>query len=184
MKTKKQNKLKETISHLKSICSDSKLADKLVKDLVSQAKQEAIKPTLVHVENDVVAEIKESAYTISKTKEDIIVFHVNGMDVVIKPWLVNTHNAYSLLLDLKDNYDELDEEQKAGYDSLLFSACIVPQITLFAFSSPELLFKLTSLINEHFEELRIKVEEELQPEDYAANEKFREQVEFFEGGEK
>lgn len=96
---------KETKVKLKGLCNDSKMANKLISDLLSIDRQNNIKPTLAYVEDgDIVGRIDNGAYTITQSANNNVVYHINGIDIIFSPTRFETQQLI-LLIEQKNKLD-------------------------------------------------------------------------------
>lgn len=169
MKTKNKE-LEKAIKALKAHCNCADF-DSKIEAILSIKEKEIVENSLVYVpKTKGMSEIKQSAYSITRSNETIV-YHINGMDVVIKPQLSCYHVPFNALIDAHDTYDELNDEEKAGYEILLSNSVLIPQITTFAFQNPKYLVKYLKVTDEIIQEI---IKEEPLEEDIEANAKFEE----------
>lgn len=170
--------LKKAIKDLKSKCKCADF-DSLIEKVLLLKEEELKRNSIVYVpKKEDMKVIEQSAYTLTKT-EDAIVYHINGLDMVIRPNLGIYESPYSYLFELSEDYENLDEANKEIYENLLFPCTLIPQIPTFAFNlnkkteEPELLIKLLKVINDYLHE---SIEEssviEETSDDLEKNEKF------------
>ena len=176
-----KKRLDEKVKVLKSQCKDAHFAEELISDVLSLKGQLSVEPTLLTVSGNVVSEIKESAYSITKYDDNKIVFAINGFKVIISPHLNVYEFPFNTLLTAHDNYDKLTEEEKQSYGDLLTNVCIFMQLPTFVFADPQLFAKFLDIyipyLNDKMEET---VNDELPQDNEAKNEQFKEEVEFKE----
>lgn len=107
-----QKNLESKINDLKDNIEDKTFADSAINDILEIKSQLDVEPTEVHIETkDVIKEYNFGAYRFTRTKNEII-FSTNGFKVIIKPWVASLYNVASYVLDLKDNENDLSDEEK------------------------------------------------------------------------
>lgn len=136
-----KNQLDEVVAQIKNNSKDAKFADSLVDKLLSLKGQMMIEPTRIRIEEkDVVKEYDNDAVRFVRCKDCIIFQAKGGMSVVIKPTMTALFEHLTVLLDMKDRYEELDEEGKKSYE-LLYSATVwMLEVPIFATCSDEMFF--------------------------------------------
>lgn len=166
----KSKELEKAIKALKSHCNCADF-DSKIESILSIAEEEIVKNSLVYVpKTEGMSEIKQSAYSITRTK-DAIVYHINGMDVVLKPKLNCYHVPFNALIEAHDGYDQLSDVEKESYETLLANAVLIPQITTFAFQDPKYLVKYLKVTDEIVQDL---INEDPVEEDKEADKEFEE----------
>lgn len=179
-----KKKLDETIAQIKLNSTDAKFADVLIANLLSYKGQSMIEPTEVHVETkDVIKDYDFNSYHFIRCKQCII-FRTGGFKVVVTPFMKSLYGHLTVLLDYKDKYETLNEEEVKVYDMLLSMAVTVLELPLITFNSDEFMTDVCTYIvqkeNELFDKLLNEPLREETETDYEANAKFEEDVKFAE----
>lgn len=146
-----KKQLDEVVVQIKNNSKDAKFADSLVDKLLSLKGQMMIEPTRIHIEEkDVVKEYDNDAVRFVRCKDCIIFQAKGGMSVVVKPTMTALFEHLTVLLDMKDRYEELDEEGKKSYE-LLYSATVwMLEVPIFATCSDEMFFGVVNDILARF----------------------------------
>lgn len=180
-KDKLKKEIKEISIKLKGICNDAKFADELIGRLLSLKGQYDVEPTLVHVPITSIIKTYDYGHFRLYRTEKGIVFHMSGIYQLIPPMAQTLYGQLNWLLDQKDNLPLLNDEQKEIYDALFGATTAILMAPGVAFSNDEYYIGLATYItqkqNELFEKL---LNQDLQPEDAAADAEFNEKVEFVE----
>lgn len=177
-----KEKIKETSIKLKGICNDAKFADALIDELLSLKGQYDVEPTLVHVSvTSVIKTYDFDHFRLYRTDKGIV-FHMAGMYQLIPPMMQTLYGQLNFILDQKDKYVALSDEEKAIYDTVFGATMAILMNPTLCFSNEDywidLATYITSKQNELFESLLNKP---LQPEDPIADAEFNEKVDFIEG---
>lgn len=180
-KDKLKKEIKETSILLKGICNDAKFADELIDKLLSLKGQYDVEPTLVHVPiNSIIKTYDYGHFKLYRTDKGIV-FYMAGMYQLIPPMMQTLYGQLDFMLDQKDKYVSLSDEEKDIYDTVFGATMAVLMNPTICFSNEDywidLATYITSKQNELFEKL---LNQDLQPEDAAADAEFNEKVEFVE----
>lgn len=180
-KDKLKKEIKETSIILKGICNDAKFADELIDKLLSLKGQYDVEPTLVHVPiNSIINTYDYGHFKLYRTDKGIV-FHMAGMYQLIPPMMQTLYGQLDFLLDQKDKYVSLSDEEKDIYDTVFGATMAILMNPTICFSNDDywidLATYITSKQNELFEKL---LNEDLQPEDTVADAEFNDRVEFVE----
>lgn len=149
--------------------------------ILSAKGQLSTEPILVFVPiSDVIKEYDYGHFKLIRTKKNIV-FHMAGMDMVIPPMMQTLYGQLDWLLDQKDKYDELSEEDKEIYDSVFSATMAILMNPTICFCDDaywtDIAVYIVKKQNELFETL---INQDLQPEDVEADAAFNEKVEFAE----
>lgn len=180
-KDKLKKEIKETSILLKGICNDAKFADELIDKLLSLKGQYDVEPTLVHVPiTSIIKTYDYGHFKLYRTDKGIV-FHMAGMYQLIPPMMQTLYGQLDFLLDQKDKYVSLSDEEKDIYDTVFGATMAILMNPNIAFSDEEYYIDIATYItskqNELFEKL---LNEDLHPEDPVADEEFNRTVEFAE----
>lgn len=136
-----KKQLDEVVVQIKNNSKDAKFADALVDKLLSLKGQMMIEPTRIHIEEkDVVKEYDNDAVRFVRCKDCIIFQAKGGLSIVVKPTMTALFEHLTVLLDMKDRYEELDEEGKKSYELLYSSTVWMLEVPIFATCSDEMFF--------------------------------------------
>lgn len=146
-----KKQLDEVVVQIKNNSKDAKFADALVDKLLSLKGQMMIEPTRIRIEEkDVVKEYDNDAVRFVRCKDCIIFQAKGGMSVVVKPTMAALFEHLTVLLDMKDRYEELGEEGKKSYE-LLYSATVwMLEVPIFATCDDEMFFGVVNDILSRF----------------------------------
>lgn len=134
-----KKEISKTISQIKANSKDSKFADLLVKRLLSLKAQSDVNPTRLYVpESDVEKEYDFGAVRFVKCKSCIIYEAKGGYYIVVRPEMVNLYLHLTVLLDMKDRYDELDDNNKKLYDAMYSATVTVLNVPIYSAIDDEL----------------------------------------------
>ena len=173
-----KKRLEEKVAILKTQCKDAKFADKLIDDLLSLKGQIDVNAD----ERKVISEIKQGAYRITLYDDDNIEYEISGFKAIIKPYLNVYGFPFMALLNCHDNYDSLNDEEKANYEQLLINVVLMMQMPTIVFSNPQM---FESVLVPYVEELNKSLKDAENPDnlpedDEAKNEEFAKEMEFKE----
>lgn len=169
-----KKQLDEVVVQIKNNSKDAKFADSLVDKLLSLKGQMMIEPTRIHIEEkDVVKEYDNDAVRFVRCKNCIIFQAKGGLSVVVKPTMTALFEHLTVLLDMKDRYDTLDEEGKKSYE-LLYSATVwMLEVPIFATCSDEMFFGVVNDILARFNKFtETELKKDLQEETPKENAEF------------
>lgn len=177
-----KEKIKETSIKLKGICNDAKFADTLIDELLSLKGQYDVEPTLVHVPvTSVIKTYDFDHFRLYRTDKGIV-FHMAGMYQLIPPMMQTLYGQLEFILDQKDKYVALSDEEKDIYELVFSGVMTILQTPTICFSNEsywlDIATYITSKQNKLFESL---LNRPLQPEDPLADAEFNEKVFFVEG---
>lgn len=169
-----KKQLNEVVVQIKNNSKDAKFADALVDKLLSLKGQMMIEPTRIHIEEkDVVKEYDNDAVRFVRCKDCIIFQAKGGLSVVVKPTMTALFEHLTVLLDMKDRYEELDEEGKKSYE-LLYSATVwMLEVPIFATCSDEIFFGVVNDVLARFNKFtETELKKDLQEETPKENAEF------------
>lgn len=176
-----KEKIKETSIKLKGICNDAKFADALIDELLSLKGQYDVEPTLVHVPvTSVIKTYDFNHFRLYRTDKGIV-FHMGGMYQLIPPMMQTLYGQLNFILDQKDKYVALSDEEKAIYELVFGGVMTILQTPTICFSNESYWFDIATYITSKQNELfKSMLDEPLQPEDPIADAEFNEKVAFIE----
>lgn len=168
---------KELCTQIKSLCSDAKFADELIKKLINTQKQLDIEPTLVHIPvSSVIKTYDYGHFKIDDTKDGII-FSSTGYKMIVRPIQQSLYGQLKALLIWKEQYDTFNEEQKNNYDDIFFRTTTILLNPLLAFADDDFWLSLSKWLAEKQNSLFEKLlNEPLKDEDAIADDAFMENV--------
>lgn len=113
-----KERLDDLVAQIKLNSKDAHFADKLIGDVLSVKGQMMVEPLVLDCgkEQD---EWKGETFCITLTNKGVLYHEYGGYSVFVTP---NNEALYDVLVDLvinKDEYAELDGEQKESFESLL-----------------------------------------------------------------
>lgn len=180
-KVKLNKEIKEVCIKLKGLCNDTKFADELIDRLLSLKGQYDVEPTLINVPITSIIKTYDYGHFRLYRTEKGIVFHMAGMYQLIPPMMQTLYGQLDFLLDQKDKYVSLSDEEKDIYDTVFGATMAILMNPTTCFSNDgywiDLATYVTSKQNELFEKL---LNEDLHPEDPVADEEFNRTVGFAE----
>lgn len=169
-----KKQLDEVVVQIKNNSKDAKFADALVDKLLSLKGQMMIEPTRIHIEEkDVVKEYDNDAVRFVRCKDCIIFQAKGGLSVVVRPTMTALFEHLTVLLDMKDRYEELDEEGKKSYE-LLYSATVwMLEVPIFATCDDEMFFGVVNDVLARFNKFtETELNKDLQEETPKENAEF------------
>ena len=169
-----KKQLDEVVAQIKNNSKDAKFADALVDKLLSLKGQMMIEPTRIHIEEkDVVKEYDNDAVRFVRCKDCIIFQAKGGLSVVVRPTMTALFEHLTVLLDMKDRYEELNEEEKKRYE-LVYSATVwMLEVPIFATCDDEMFFGIVNDILARFNKFtETELNKDLQEETPKENAEF------------
>lgn len=114
-----KKRIEELKNQIKTNSVDKHFAEKLLEDLVSAKGQYDVEEAeLIIPKKDVVKEYDFDSFKFVRTKKGIL-FHVRGgFDTFVSIRMTSLYERLSSLLELKDRYENLVEEERKAYDSI------------------------------------------------------------------
>lgn len=144
--------------------------------MLSLKGQLGVDPAIVFVSaNSVIKEYDFEHFKLIRTKNEII-YKSNGYKIIIKPWLKTLYGQLDALLNYRDKFDTLTEEEKKIYEDLFNVSMIILQIPLLAFTDDSFTFELATSYIKHLNglaEKELELKEET-AEDIRKNHEFEE----------
>lgn len=152
-----KKQLDEVVAQIKNNSKDAKFADKLVDKLLSLKGQLMIEPARIHIdEKDVIKEYDNDSIRFVRCKNCIIFQAKGGLSVVVRPTMTALFEHLTVLLDMKDRYESLDEEGKKSYDTLYSATVWIFELPIFATCSDEMFFGCATDIIKRFKDFTDK----------------------------
>ena len=181
-----KKQLDETVAQIKNNSKDAKFADSLVDKLLSLKGQIDVEPARIHVdEKDVIKEYDNDSIRFIKCKTCIIFQAKGGMSVVVKPTMTALFDHLTILLEMKDNYDELTEEGQKHYEMLYSATVLMLEVLIFATCDDEMFFGVVNDILARFNKFtETELNKDLQEETPKENAEFENLNEAFNEMEK
>ena len=162
MKKKDLNKkLKEIKEKIRANSTDTKLADTLIRELLSTKMQMQSDKLPIYDLGKELGRFEGKTFYIAKY-EKAVVYHVyNSIDLVVRP---NINALYETLVDYVDNKEEyfkLSGEEKDNFEMNLAASAYVLSLPMYVFTDVEFCYSIAEKVV-HF--LRTKSEELLNTE--------------------
>lgn len=113
-----KERLNNLVAQIKLNSKDAHFADKLIGDLLSVKGQMMVEPLVLDCGKEE-AEWSGDTFRVTLTNKGVLYHEYGGYSVFVTP---NNEDLYSVLADLvvnKDDYAELEGEQKENFESLL-----------------------------------------------------------------
>lgn len=169
-----KKQLEEVVAQIKTNSKDAKFADKLVDKLLSLKGQIDVEPTRIHIpEKDVVKEYDNDSLRFVRCRGCIIFQAKGGYSVIVQPRMTALFEHLSVLLDMKDRYEELSDEEKKSYDMLYSATVYVLEAPMFAVGEDEMFFGIASDVIKRLNDFTEKqLNKELQEETPKENAEF------------
>lgn len=148
-----KNKIEEVVNQIKTNSKDAKFADSLIDKLLSLKGQLDVEPMRFGIpEKDVIKEYDNDSIRFVRCKGYIAFQAKGGFSVFVSPRMSALYQHLEGLLDMKDNFDNLTEEQKEGYDTSYLYTSILMQIMLFAVFDAKMFADLSSDVMNRYKE--------------------------------
>lgn len=148
-----KNKIEEVVNQIKTNSKDAKFADSLIDKLLSLKGQLDVEPMRFGIpEKDVIKEYDNDSIRFVRCKGYIAFQAKGGFSVFVSPRMSALYQHLEGLLDMKDNFDNLTEEQKEGYDTSYLYTSILMQIMLFAVFDAKMFADLSSDVMKRYKE--------------------------------
>lgn len=167
-------KIKEVKSQIKANSKDAHFADALIKELLSLKGQSDHQPMYLCVpESEVVKTYDFGSFTISNCKGGILFHTKGGYNAYVSPRVKILYEHLELLLNMKENYDGMDDEGHKAYGNLFTMITTVLMAPLMApITAKGLADSANSLVEIFNREANILANQPLMEEDYHANAEF------------
>ena len=148
MKAKDFSKTKnQIIERIKTNSKDAHYAQTLVDELLSIKGQMDVEPMLYSVPvKDVIKEYDYGNFSIVLCKSCIVWHHKGGFDFRVEPRMKALYEYVSDICKMKDNYDELSDDEKTAYNGMLFGMSLVAQLPMFVCVDEELFFDVVNVV--------------------------------------
>lgn len=174
-----KNKIEEVVNKIKTNSKDAKFADSLIDKLLSLKGQMDVEPMRLCIpEKDVIKEYDNDSIRFVRCKSGILFQTKGGLSVFVSPRMSGLYQHLEVVLDMKDKYDELTEEQKKTYDFLYLATTQILQLGIFATCDDEFFFGIAEDIVKRFQTMTEKaLNTELQEETYKENAEFENKTE-------
>lgn len=174
-----KNKIEEVVNKIKTNSKDAKFADSLIDKLLSLKGQMDVEPMRLCIpEKDVIKEYDNDSIRFVRCKSGILFQTKGGFSVFVNPRMSGLYQHLEVVLDMKDKYDELTEEQKKTYDFLYLATTQILQLGIFATCDDEFFFGIAEDIVKRFQTMTEKaLNTELQEETYKENAEFENKTE-------
>lgn len=148
-----KNKIEEVVNQIKTNSKDAKFADSLIDKLLSLKGQLDVEPMRFGIpEKDVIKEYDNDSIRFVRCKGYIAFQAKGGFSVFVSPRMSALYQHLEGLLDMKDNFDNLTEEQKEGYDTSYLYTSILMQIMLFAVFDAQMFADLSNDVMKRYKE--------------------------------
>ena len=148
-----KNKIEEVVNQIKTNSKDAKFADSLIDKLLSLKGQLDVEPMRFGIpEKDVIKEYDNDSIRFVRCKGYIAFQAKGGFSVFVSPRMSALYQHLEGLLDMKDNFDNLTEKQKEGYDTSYLYTSILMQIMLFAVFDAQMFADLSNDVMKRYKE--------------------------------
>lgn len=174
-----KNKIEGVVNQIKTNSKDAKFADSLIDKLLSLKGQLDVEPMrFVIPEKDVIKEYDNDSIRFVRCKGYIAFQAKGGFYVFVSPRMSALYQHLEGLLDMKDNFDNLTEEQKEGYDTSYLYTSILMQTMLFAVFDAKMFSDLSSDVMNRYKEFLDRYKNiPLQEETHKENAEFENNME-------
>ena len=172
----------ETVLKLKGICKDAKYADTLIDKLLSLKGQYDVEALAFNVkEKDKVKEYDYDSFVITVYTSGIMFKNRGGYHVWISPRMETLYNFMLSFIHMKDDYEELDENQRRVYNIALVAITYIFNAPIYAPLDDDFFFGVAADIKGRLEALVDKLNKEpLHDETYVDDAEFENQREVIE----
>lgn len=145
--------IEDVVNKIKSNSKDERSADELIEKLLSLKGQYDVEPTRVCVEDkDVIKEYDFGSYRIIRCKSCIVYQEKGGFTSVVSPRMTGLYTHLREVLDMKERFKELSDDEKNVYDAIESSTAWIMSVPVFATCSDELFFGIASDVIGRFSE--------------------------------
>lgn len=174
-----KKQIEDIAKQIKANSKDAKFAEKLVDKLLSLKGQYDVEATRIHIrEKDVVKEYDFEAVRFIRCKGCIIFHAKGGVTTIVKPTMKCLYEHLDVLLDMKDRYEELKEEEKKAYEALYTATLWNLSASIYSTLDDELFVNVATDIMKRFEVYIQSKESELQDETPEENAEFETKMGF------
>lgn len=168
-----KKQLDEVVLQIKNNSKDAKFAEALIDKMLSLKGQIDVEPTRIHIpEKDVIKEYDCDAFRFIRCKTCIIMQDKGGMSIVVKPTMTSLYAHLTVVLDMKDRYEELTDDEKKVYEALFSATTYIMNALVCATIDDELFFGIAHDIIHRFDDYVKSKEKELQEETPQENAEF------------
>lgn len=174
-----KNKIEEVVNQIKTNSKDAKFADSLIDKLLSLKGQLDVEPMRMYIpEKDVIKEYDNDSIRFVRCKSGILFQAKGGFSVFVSPRMSGLYQHLEVILDMKDKYEELTEDQKKTYDFLYLATTQILQLGIFAACDDEFFFGIAEDIVKRFQTMTEKaLNADLQEETHKENAEFESNME-------
>lgn len=176
-----KKQIEEVVSQVKDNSKDVHFADSLIDKLLSLKGQYDVEPTRVIVkESDVLKEYDNDSIRFIRCKNCVVFQAKGGMTVVVTPRMRSLYEYITELLNLKDNYDDLDQDRKDVYDALFTGLVWIMNAPIFATCDDALFAGIAKDIIKRFDEYtKSQLDKPLEDETSEQDASFENDMEMF-----
>lgn len=140
-----KRQIDEVIKKIKTNSKDAHFADELTDELLSLKGQYDVEPTRLFVkESDVIKEYDFDSFRMLRCKQCIIYQVKGGYTIVVSPRMKSLYLHLNVLLDLKDRYENTEDDEKVVYTNLFVDTNWILNAPIIATSSDEMLSGIAS----------------------------------------
>lgn len=174
-----KTKIDEVVNQIKTNSKDAKFAASLIDKLLSLKGQLDVEPMRFCIpEKDVIKEYDNDSIRFVRCKGYIAFQAKGGLYLIVSPRMSGLYQHLEVVLDMKDKYDELTEEQKKTYDFLYLATTQILQLGIFATCDDEFFFGIAEDIVKRLQTMTEKaLNTELQDETYKEDAEFENNME-------
>lgn len=148
-----KRQIDEVVKKIKSNSKDAHFAKELTDELLSLKGQYDVEPTRVCVEDkDVIKEYDFDNLRFLRCKNCVVFQDKGGFTSVISPRMVALYTHINVLLDMKDRYDTLTDDEKNVYERLYTATIWVLNTPVFATCSDKMFFGIAADVINYFKE--------------------------------
>lgn len=148
-----KRQIDEVVNKIKSNSKDAHFAKELTDELLSLKGQCDVEPTRVCVEEkDVIKEYDFDNLRFLRCKNCIVFQDKGGFTSVVSPRMKSLYTHINVLLDMKDRYEDLSDDEKKVYDALYTATIWVLNTPIFATCSDKMFFGIATDVINHFNE--------------------------------
>ena len=142
-------KIDEVIAQIKTNSKDAHFAETLVDKLLSLKGQKDVEPMELCVPlKEVINRYDFGSFEIVNCKGGIMFHAKGGYYAYVTPRSKELYEHLSLIVDFKERFDELTEDEKKLYDNLFSATTMIMQIPMFAPSSVGMFFNVANFAAE------------------------------------
>lgn len=174
-----KTKIDEVVNQIKTNSKNAKFAASLIDKLLSLKGQLDVEPMRFCIpEKDVIKEYDNDSIRFVRCKGYIAFQAKGGFSLFVSPRMSGLYQHLEGLLDMKDNFDNLTEEQKEGYATSYLYTTILMQYVLFAVSDAKMFADLANDVMKRYGEFLDRCKNiPLQEETHKENAEFENNIE-------